>query len=77
MARQSNRPRARARKLARAPMPANSMQFISLDECRDRLCSGPVKVDRDAFVKALLNCSNRERREVADLLLAEKFGELS
>jgi len=52
------------------------MQFIRLDECRNRLCAGPVSVDRSAFVRALARCTNGERREVADMLLAEKFGEL-
>lgn len=61
---------------SKAPAVA-AMQFIHLDECRDRMCSGPVVVDRSAFVKALAHCTNGERREVADMLLAEKFGELS
>lgn len=56
------------------PVPA--MNFIRLDECRERLCAGPVRVDTAAFVKSLMHCTNGERREVADLLLAEKFGEL-
>jgi len=60
---------------SKAPAVA-AMQFIRLDECRERLCAGPVSVDRSAFVKALAHCTNGERREVADMLLAEKFGEL-
>lgn len=55
---------------------ADTMQFIRLDECREMLCAGPVRVDNGAFVRALLHCTNGERREVADMLLAEKFGEL-
>lgn len=55
---------------------APAMQFIHLDECRERLCAGPVRVDTTAFVKSLMHCTNGERREVADMLLAEKFGEL-
>lgn len=61
---------------SKAPATAAAMQFIRLDECRDRLCAGPVSVDQSSFVKSLLHCTNGERREVADMLLAEKFGEL-
>lgn len=59
-----------------SPLPANTMRFISLDEAHDRLCHGPFKVDRDAFIRMLKSCSDRERAEVAELLMAEKFGEL-
>ena len=52
------------------------MKFIHLDECRERLCAGPVSVDRSSFVTALTLCTDAERRELADMLLAEKFGEL-
>ena len=63
------------RPLAKAAAPV-AMQFIHLEECRSRLCAGPVPVDQSAFVKSLMHCTNGERREVADLLLAETFGEL-
>lgn len=67
------KPRADVRQSA---LPANTMRFISLAEAHERLCYGPVKVDRDQFVRMLLSCSDRERAEVGELLMAEKFGEL-
>ena len=54
----------------------NVMRFIHLDECRRRVCSGPVPVDNDAFVAALMRGTDGERRELAESLLRAKFGEL-